>query len=551
MKLHVLLDAKLTLNTTVQDIVLVNNNVGRVGGDGIIRMVNYGLINENELLYKQINEWYNSIGSKGQIDNSAFDAFFRHIFAILYTMDAIKSEYNIDEIWLYDGSRHTYFTSIHAEGEGEKIQYETNWLVNGIIERKYAKEVCVKWVGKKPSIVFYFHHWLRYYKGLFIMLASAVRREKTSNGWCPTDRVTYLSIVDLPLQYRHLNSLFLSTESKHCVFFTLNPLLAKDEQDVHFIPKLNLFQVILVYVRSRWAFRRVRIPILNYKSSILAKELGYLNIQYHLRYERQIEYLKRLIIKGSFVVVTDMTLGMDIVSCHEMAKHLNCPHVNLQYVTMAKVLYPNLELADKFYMYSRRTFELYSKYSGSYRYYLPLKNNPMRIKSRDRNLVFTIFMQPDSFASDYFEYLSAFLPLLAGSLQNVEVIIKPHYRQNRMGELYELVKPYSFVKIAGLHDSCEDLLMNITDIALSIHSSVVFEALLNDVMCLVYSSGGKYDDEIYNNDICYPEVNFVISEAGETLNYFENYIKYKELYRERRKSFIKDNDCNLSLNEII
>jgi hypothetical protein len=243
-----------------------------------------------------------------------------------------------------------------------------------------------------------------------------------------------------------------------------------------------------------------------------------------------------------------MTFGMDIVSCHDLAKDMLWRHLNLQYVTMARILYPNLELADDFYLFSRRTYDLYSAYSNSYKYYLPLGNKQTSGVKKTGQVVLTIFMQPDSFVYDYFDYLRNLLPLVDS--KRVKIVIKPHYRQNLMDELYEIVKPYSFVSVAGLHDSCEDLLVS-TDIALSIHSSVIFEALLNNVMCLVYNPDGKYDDSIYNNDICYPEVNFVISKPQETIDYIENCEYYKKQYVERRMTFVQNNHCELSLEEIL
>lgn len=167
-----------------------------------------------------------------------------------------------------------------------------------------------------------------------------------------------------------------------------------------------------------------------------------------------------------------------------------------------------------------------------------------RIVQDSSNLVLSIFMQPDSFVYDYLKLFSELFPLLKQESKPVKVIIKPHYRQNKINDIIKIAELYDFVHIVGLHDSCEEIL-NESHLALSINSSVIFEALTNQIMCLVYNPNNKYNDSIYNNDICFPDVNFVVSSPYEIIGYINNYNKYNIEYHKRLKESMTIKYCNL------
>jgi len=555
MKLHILLDYQQVISTTENDLVLVSSSSSHIKGGGKRVLVNYSLINESVDLYNGINAWFDSFGGYNNIRNSAYNAFFYYIFAIIYTIDNLLARYPMEEIVLYGGSQHVYLAAMEAEGEGGKKNYKTNWLVNGIIWKQYSGKCKIVWRNKKPSFVFFTHHLFRYYFCLLKTFVHALKLKEPSKNVCDdaSRQVTnkdkcYAAIVELPLQYNHIKSLFESNDVKRFNIFTTSRTLAATFCDAVYVSKLSLWKIIRVFINRKVRNSGNALPILGVKVYFLSKELSLLNFQYKLRSQRQIDYFKGKYNDRDITLVTDMTFGMDIVSCHELAKTYNWFHVNVQWVAMARVLYPMLEFADKYYLYSMGTYQLYRQYSDSFVYYLPTNRSSKNIGLKE--LVLTIFMQPDRFVYDYFDYLNKLLPAIEKQDLPVHLIVKPHYRQNLMEQLIEIVSPYDFVTVAGKGDSCENLLGK-TSLAMSIHSSVIFEALMDDVPCLVFNPDGKYNDTIYNNDICFPEVNFVINEPEETLSYLENYSETSKVFNERRQHFINKHGGETSIKELL
>ena len=549
MKLHIVLDSKSKVSFTENDIVLVTDNNHIHDGFERLFHIDYSLINESDEIYRGINDWFDKNENTEGIKNSAYNAVFRHIFGVLFTIDSIIKHFEINTIVLYGGSNHIYAAAKYAEGEGEKKHYKTNWLVNYIIQKKYNKIFSITWLYKKPTFLFYCHHVLRYYFYLFRMFVTSIQKKRNikKNGHNHED-CKCLSIVDLPLQYNHLISVFSKFPKDEYGLFSLDYNLAKSQDNIEYIPKLSIRDVINIIIRRKKYKRNISLPLLSIKSIFIGKELNYLNIEYQIRLQRQLKCLEGKAKNTKKTLITDMTFGMDIASCHELANLLGWDHINLQWVTMARVLYPNLNLADKFFMYSHKTYELYKNYSDSFYYYLPLKKQDD--SKPNHELTLTIFMQPDVYAQDYLDYLNKLLPVIEENQLKLHLIIKPHYRQNRMSELYDIVNPYKFVSVAGMNDSCEVLLKN-TSIALSMHSSVIFEALINNVCCLIYNPKGKYNDSVYNNDICYPMVNFVITDAIETVDYIRDFKTYHKEYLERRSAFIEKYNCKLDLEKLI
>ena len=251
----------------------------------------------------------------------------------------------------------------------------------------------------------------------------------------------------------------------------------------------------------------------------------------------------------AFLFFSNTTVGDDMVAIDSVARTYNLRHVNLQYVSMGRVIYPDLDLADEYYLYAQRTYKLYSSLNSSYRYYLPLQHK-IEKKTDQKEVVFVIFMQPDSWEKDYLLYFDMVLPEIVRLDIYVKIIIKPHYRQNNIQILKQYQDKYGFLRVAAPDESVESLLNNAT-FAMSICSSVIFEAMMNHVPTIVYNPEGRYDDYVYKNDICFPNVNIVITEAEETLSVLENWNQNKIDFESRLDRFISESGANTDINEIL
>lgn len=562
MKLHLLIDSTISLKTTENDIVLVSNDSkAKIEGPCKVLYINSFLEAENEEVNKVVNSLFSQLDKKYEvIKNLAYVAYFRPIYMVLYNIQKILDTFTVEEIVLYGGSKHIFFSAARSEGEGNRRGYKTNWLVNEIIYNKFGKNYRVCWVSKKPSLVFKVYHFLRY---IYFICSFAISQFLlyiyNHRGQfiidLKSEKKIIFSIVDLPLQVKHLSSLLSQIKDNQVIFFLASKrcLSTLDNTTTNIvIPELHFLKVIKVINAFLFdSCRIVTVPNINIKSKFLAKEIQYQAMVYYVREQKMFSFFNQLSIPDNIVLVTDMTVGFDIISSHSLAISKGWKHINFQYVSMARVLYPNLKLADHYYLYACRTFDLYKKYSNSYSLYLPLLINNSDNKRSDKDcLTMSIFMQPDSVVYDYLNYISSVLSQINSSDVNVNIIIKPHYRQNLINQLYEIVKGYNFVTVVGLNDSCETLLEK-TDIAMSINSSVIFEAMMHKVPCLIYNPNNKYSDLIYNNDICFPEVNFVIDNPSQTMDFLKNYLVYSKEYNDRISSFIKSYNCLTDIASLI
>ena len=108
MKLHIVLDSKSKVSFTENDIVLVTDNNHIHDGFERLFHIDYSLINESDEIYRGINDWFDKNENTEGIKNSAYNAVFRHIFGVLFTIDSKIKHFEINTIVLYGGSNHIY-----------------------------------------------------------------------------------------------------------------------------------------------------------------------------------------------------------------------------------------------------------------------------------------------------------------------------------------------------------------------------------------------------------------------------------------------------------
>ncbi len=540
MRLHLLIDYEDSKGIEEGDIVFVSTRNRtklpdgvkvkyRINWQGSDSCDNRDYVNS---VFRRLPEEYSSC------TNTAFAKFFMPAFNILQNVEDLLNEYKVDGIVLYGGSKKCFFSATEAEGEGIRKKYQTNWMVNRLLFDIYYKDYPIEWRDRESSLFViirnFIHSAKRSVKDLLSEIIFSIKDINYSNATIPKDVRTF-TIVDLPQQYNNLKYLSIVLNINNLQFYTRNKLLSKSIESVTYIPAVSPLEVLAFWVKmilkpiSSLTFYGV-------KSYRLKSEIDYLLFQYQLKEKRILNFFSNYELVPNGELLTDMTFGFDIISSHALTK-FGIKHKNYQYVSMGRVLYPNLEVADEYYVYSRKTQDFYNLYSNSFHFYFPLieeKNKetyigPVRV---------TYFLQPDDIVYDFLELMQKSLPIL--SKMNCEVCVKPHYRQNEMDKIRAVCDGYSNVTIVGLNKSVEQILKS-TDVAICIHSSVIFEAMSHFVMSLIYNPLGKYNKNIYEFDVCFPEVNFVIDKAEQIREYIDNYSEYKDFFEKRLRQYIQTN----------
>ena len=548
MKLHVLLDSSITPNSSSGDIVLVSNYNNNNTFLGKVYLLDFETTFTSPEVREEIYKIFSLFdGDYRKIINTAYVKFFLPIFAIVNNIKEILNYAPVDGIVLYEGGNTPFFISEGAEGEGARKGYRTNWMVNAYVYGAFNKQYKCEWVNKGGHGIK--NWWLNKQYSLTLVVNRLIKGVLVKNKPSfenTTPRI--ISVVSLPLQKRNIESLtsFIKTDSIQ--YLSYNPKLL-NSNNVSYVNELSFVELSRVIFSSF----RVKLPktieLFNVSSRSLVKELKYCKLKYDI-YEKRLDKAVRLSCPSDeTIVLSNTTAGFDMVSIHNVAKKQGLKHINMQYVAMGKILYPELELADTYYLYSQKTYEFYKKYSSIYKLYLPLKNNKSN-KISSEGIVFTIFTQPDSYAQEYVDYLNVILPVIKSRIRKIKIIIKPHYRQKDLTSLYYFRDIYSFVRVAEPDESVDKLLA-ISTIAMTMHSSVIFEAMMNDVPMIVYNPNDKYHDDVYNNDICFPEVNFVINEPLESITILENIDAYKINYEQRLGNFVSSSEATTDIKKIL
>ena len=544
MDLHLVLDSHVRPLSNPEDTVLVTPYNSGIVCNGELLIMDKNIINLDAAIPAEINELLSSsLKDYDKISNRVYDKLFKPLYACIKNVEIIIASRAVKTIVLYGGSKSPYFTSEGAEGEGLRGDYETNWMVNAFIYEKYKSKYEIKWYKQRSVIYFKFKNFISFVRNTIRLLGVRVIKsiKKTHPKALINNRVDIISIVGLALQINHLRTIVDGIQlhkNRRWAILSYNDSL--EGEDIYYIPELSLAELTSIIKDTLfWPWNYPKTKIMGVESRALGRELVYSLLNYNIYTQRAINFLKSIDCHHG-IMLSDTTLGMDMVSIHNIAELFRLKHFNFQYVSMERMIYPNMELADEYYVYSLKTYGLYKTISPSYKFYFPVQNNhSVEVKTKCPKIIFTIFTQPDSFTSDYLEYLDTILPVIAKKQINIVVVIKPHYRQNMLDRFKQYEKEYSFVRLANKDESCSFLLES-TSLSMSISSSVIFESVLNRVPCIVYNPKHKYDYDIYEEDYCLPELNFVTDEALQTIDLLESIDSITEVFENRFECYIKE-----------
>lgn len=543
MNLHVLINYNKYISCNIDDIVLLSSDNTVSLPNTVKSVVIDNLLGyESQEVYYMVNSFFKIIGEKYYpVSNASYVRFFQPITNIIFNVEKIINEEKIDKIYLYGGSSHVFLSSEGAEGEVErKGNYQTNWMVNAILYEKFKDKYCIEWVNKEWAFKSGIRNAIWRWKICISILVMLIKRACLDFGE-KTNKMRYnclngtISIVDFALQKDHLDKVICSATGRNAKFFTLNKQFAMMCPDTSYIPELSVINYITLWFRTFFRYRKP-VSFFGIKNRCILKELDYLLLIYNIRKNRLLRYFEDVDLHKT-IMVTDMTYGSDIVSVHSFSKLKGMKHVNIQHVSMGKRLVPNLELADEYFIYAKRTFELFKHYSKSFRFFFPTFNNGNRDNIQKVKPVLVIFLQPGRFLNDYLFLMEHLFPQIKAN--SCSIVVKPHYRQfdADMEKVYNICDHYNFVRVAQKDEAVVGLLEK-ADMSLTINSSVIFESMTYGVPSIIYNPQDNYNSIIYNNDICFPDVNFVVNDIQGIVTVLSCVKEYKDMFKERLSIFL-------------
>lgn len=513
----------------------------------------FSLCDEDTNISIGINKFFQNMPKAFR--NTYYYKVFRPVCSVIKQIEGILSDHIIDRLVLVGGSPFAFITLFGGEGEGKKYLYKSSWLFNSFLYQYFRNIIAVDWKFKKSKFLFKRFYFFRertfFYLRLGKRLMSTLFLKRNNfKSLEYTENINIFAFVNLPLQYEHISDLLSELPKKNLYYFSpFYSILSKKKIRGIYSYQLTLGNVCKAFNKFINLKKKIRTNIFFFEyngkkieiegdvllMSLLANFVFFYSELYSL-----IDQFNKLKINNKSFVVTDMTFGEDIILINEFTKSLRIPHYNFQLVAMAKMILPQMDLADKYFLYSRKTLELYQKFNSSYQYYLPIPNNKVNLKkAKDDQLTLSLFTQPDLYTEKYLTFLNLILPKIQDHGDRIKFIIKPHYRQNKISQFEQIAKSYAFVYLERNDVLAKDVIEK-SDFILSMTSSVLFEGIIRECPGVIINFF-NLDKTIYDNDICFPNINFEIKTLEKFMDIIHNSNDYKALYKVRRDNWINSN----------
>ena len=550
MRLLVILGCvKKTVAINKEDILLVQdyNIYEREKENHRTYLINYNLAYQDERLKKFSQERFEKIPKAFQyFQNSYYRRVQAPVASVLIQIDQILCETGADKIVLFGGSRRPFCTLQNGEGEGQRIWYQTAWLMNPVIDQTFGARAKICWVGRLPSFCFAVMSCLRFWyfslRTSARLLLSALRQKHNLNQ-VEYDKIAANAFVvcELPLQFTHLHSLLDDMDSLKLVNLFPYQMGYKGigwRLSVH-----DIIRALMGALRARREMLRNKSQIDQMRSSVsmpiydLANSLMLEFFNFDSRHRALLRYTKRDGMPKSAYLITDMAYGPDIVLYHTLAQELGWTHLNFQYVSMDVMAYPQMELADRYFIYSIPVYKYYAQFSKTYRFYWPSKKTPANSEGPplDKKPRLTVFTQPDAQAERYLHFLSL-VATSPNAGDKADIYVKLHPRQNLAEQFHALKNQYQCLHFLSGQTTVEKALED-TDICVSMSSSVLAESLLLGKMGMIVDIDGKSEHAISIENTCFPQINFVIRTMDEFWNMIENRQTFWSMFQQRYQQY--------------
>ena len=534
------------------DVIITNNASYTESNHRVFYISSSDNLDKNVTLVQSIQEMLSMLPGEYQVvNNSIYHMVLRPIVHVLAMLERVIQQEQINEIWLFGGSEQVFFTLSHAEGEGTKRLYHSSWLFNPIVNEYFSENKSLKIVWKKKKI--YFSHamlyWFRehynYYRRALGYMGRKLLEGKDHIPIENSNKKIAILLADLELQYKHLAKVTEGITSYEKLFILGRKINPAPEDVVCQLPSLSVLSTLEILKEIRKARspkKWIGFQLNGHVIKICAKQimLGSTERLFIALYQEKA--LSRLIQsigpENIQCVCTNRTMGADICYVQNVCKEHELLHVNFQYVAMQEILYPNMNVADRYYLYSRNVFELYKDYGKQFKYYLPLDKQCFTERNDQAHRI-VIFTQPDAYTDRYLSAIKAILRCFQDNKSQIEIIIKLHYRQDKIADFVSCERYYSHTKVLTKGNAGE--VMNTCDCVISMTSSVLFEALLKGIPTIILDFDGLDEPLIKESGVCVPEVNYVVHSPQEVLELINNYSEFWREYRKRLEVYLGNN----------
>jgi len=511
----------------------------------------------------EIDKIFQSLSDTDKVfKNTFYSRLFLPLSTIIKQINDIRLKHDIGKLILLGGSDYSFMTLCKGEGETTKWLYKTSWLMNSIIKEYFHNELEICWIKKHSDKTSQILYVLRETFLRFKAIGSKIRnfifnRNKEDSFLLSQSKVNVLALIDNPIQFDHINNLLIKANNINPIFILPSNMDCKNIKNKIFYNKISLFNLIkalcyIVYDKSKGS-KYIKVDIQGKQFNLFRQKISNLFKQerffYNCRMSELSDTLSNLDMSKISCVVTNMTFGTDIISINEFAHKNNIKHYNFQYVSMLKMLFPKMDLADRYFLYAKKTFDLYKQFSSTYELYLPTKQKPKKDNIQKEVITLSLFTQPDLFTNKYLNFINDFSEKISKDNVPIKLIIKPHYRQDQLDKFKYFSKKYDFIEMANTNDNCEKNILN-SHIVLSMTSSVIFEALTLGKMAIIINIDKQYDRIIYEEDVCFPDINFVINTIEEVLNIVNNYDDYYKQYNDRYQHYFALNNFTTNYDKL-
>ena len=288
MKLHLLIDTEIVPKVETTDIAIVSRYSNLKGIKCRLYVLDERILDESFVIKEAMDKIYLDFDSVyKKTYNNAYVRYFRPIFVVIANIDKILKENNVTDIVLYEGSTSPYVIGEKGEGEGKRLHYRTNWLVNPYIEKLYCLNYKITWINKKLNVITSIDNllWITIY-WVRELSARIIKRVVLKKYNPPnTIKADIISVISLKLQRVNLESIYKSIKGKKHIYLSFNPTYVND-MDVYGINELSiidLFRVMLKIIKLR---KPKHISIFGVESNAIARSLQYSLMKYSIYEER-------------------------------------------------------------------------------------------------------------------------------------------------------------------------------------------------------------------------------------------------------------------------
>ncbi|MDI6452381.1 hypothetical protein [Peloplasma aerotolerans] len=566
MKLIVLLDEKISNSIVDDEDIILTDNQNIINNSNLlnatVKRIDYTINDHDVELSNSITKFFNlHIEDNDEFRNVYFARYFRPITAIITNAINLIEEYKITKLVLVGGSSYKYNTIIGGNGEGKKQFYKTSWSINfilkSIVEKNYDIEII--WKKKKDRFFMFIHNYLRnvfcIYGAFYIkILKCKISREESGKKKDVYGENRIFGVAFLSLQAQYLETLFSHHSINNYQIISQKKIAVVRDKSVIMNP-LSFHQTIINFRESKiriqndlfFKYNNIEFKI---ERKTFTLNLRLLRFQHKYTVQQLINTFNKLGGTNSDRIVTDMTYGNNIIAVNEVAKKISMNHINLQYVAMSKMCFPKIDLADEYYLYSKKTYEFFKELSNKYKFYLPTLAEPKSRSYEKLIIEVIIFTQPDQYTEKYLLLVRNLIAYLKQINSTVRLSIKPHYRQDKILEFTNIIHKYKYGAIYDKSVGVKDLIVK-SDVIISMTSSVLFEALMNGKMAIIANLDEEVEFYVQNNDICYPEVNIQCKTIQEIVDVITNYNDSYKIYREKYYRYMDLMGKHQNLNKIL